>query len=527
MLGLADQVGGDVRRVGSVVGEDRDLGRAGLGVDADLTEQEPLGGDHVDVAGAGDQVDLLAAVEAVREPGDRLRAAHRVDLFDPEQRTHREHRRVRQAAELLLRRGGDRERRDAGDLRRYDVHHHAGRQRRTTARDVQPDALDRDEALRDPAAGRGLGGDVGGQLVLADLADPADRLLERAADLGVELLQGGLQGVGRDPDVLDPDMVELLAVLPDRLESTMTDVQADRSDDVESLLDVEHGSGDEGVHFGLEVGHLSGRHSAPQVDAANHGLSLVVTTRRPMRRIHKLAVTRRDPGVAWPRLNGMDSRLPLLTVETVIFPGLVLPIPVTDVQGRAVVRDLVENGGELVCGALAVRDGYELGERVFRSLYGTGCAATISEITLDAGRRRAGRDHADRQPAVQGGRAGRRRRLPGRGRRVAGRGTSATTPRVRRRSRSSASAGTPRPSPRSAGPACTSATLPDDPSTLSYLMSAAMTLLTPDRQKLLEATDTTTRLAQLVGLLDTELAAIAALPSLPRPPTSLVRHAPN
>ena len=46
-------------------------------------------------------------------------------------------------------------------------------------------------------------------------------------------------------------------------------------------------------------------------------------------------------------------------------------------------------------------------------------------------------------------------------------------------------------------------------------MSAAMTLLTPDRQKLLEATDTTSRLVQLVGLLDSELAAIKALPSLP------------
>ena len=35
VLGLADQVGGDVLGVGGVVGEDRDLGRAGLGVDAD------------------------------------------------------------------------------------------------------------------------------------------------------------------------------------------------------------------------------------------------------------------------------------------------------------------------------------------------------------------------------------------------------------------------------------------------------------------------------------------------------------
>jgi hypothetical protein len=42
-----------------------------------------------------------------------------------------------------------------------------------------------------------------------------------------------------------------------------------------------------------------------------------------------------------------------------------------------------------------------------------------------------------------------------------------------------------------------------------------MTLLTPDRQKLLEAPDTTSRLVQLVGLVDSELSAIAALPSLP------------
>src|SRR5690606_38441770 len=35
VLGLADQVGGDVDRVGGGVGQDRDLGGAGLAVDAD------------------------------------------------------------------------------------------------------------------------------------------------------------------------------------------------------------------------------------------------------------------------------------------------------------------------------------------------------------------------------------------------------------------------------------------------------------------------------------------------------------
>jgi len=55
-----------------------------------------------------------------------------------------------------------------------------------------------------------------------------------------------------------------------------------------------NGSGDEGVHFGLEVGHLSGRHSAPQVDAANHAVSLVVRARRPRAVSTSRAVTPRN-----------------------------------------------------------------------------------------------------------------------------------------------------------------------------------------------------------------------------------------
>ena len=54
VLGLADQVGGHVLGVGAVVGEDGDLGRAGLGVDADQALQDPLGGDDPDIARPGD-----------------------------------------------------------------------------------------------------------------------------------------------------------------------------------------------------------------------------------------------------------------------------------------------------------------------------------------------------------------------------------------------------------------------------------------------------------------------------------------
>ena len=210
----------------------------------------------------------------------------------------------------------------------------------------------------------------------------------------------------------------------------------------------------------------------------------------------------------------MDSRLPLLTVETVIFPGLVLPIPVTDVQGRSVIRDLVENGGELVCGAVAVRDGYELGDRVFRSLYGTGCAATISEISLDQS------DEGPVEVTLTGNRRFKVAELDSGGDYLVADvewldeepgddplGTAAVAVQRFRRYAEAVTG--------ISQPGLHIESLPDDPNTLSYLMSAAMTLVTPDRQKLLEAVDTTTRLAHLVGLLDTELSSITALPSLP------------
>ena len=105
VLGLADQVGGDVHRVGGVVGEDRDLGGAGLGVDADLRTADPLGRGDVDVARPGDHVDRreLGAVgvgAAVGQQRDGLRAADRPHLVDAEQRGGGQDGRVRQPAEL-------------------------------------------------------------------------------------------------------------------------------------------------------------------------------------------------------------------------------------------------------------------------------------------------------------------------------------------------------------------------------------------------------------------------------------------
>jgi Lon protease-like protein len=175
---------------------------------------------------------------------------------------------------------------------------------------------------------------------------------------------------------------------------------------------------------------------------------------------------------------------------------------------------------------VAVRDGYELGDRVFRSLYGTGCAATISEITLDAA------DDGPVEVTLTGNRRFKVAELDSGGDYLVADvewlpeavgddplGTAAVAIQRFRRY-AAVVTGISRPG-------LHIGSLPDDPNTLSYLIAAAMVLLTPDRQKLLESSDTTTRLAQLVGLLDTELSAIAVLPSLPAVEIAWADMAPN
>ena len=169
VLGLGDQVGRHERGVGGVVGQDPDLGRAGLGVDADDALEQPLGGHRVDRARPGDQVDLATRPGAVGEHRDGLGTADGVHLVDAEQRARGQDRRVREPAVVLLRRGGERDRRDAGDLRGHHVHHHGGHQRRDAAGHVEPDPLDRHLAVGDAGTVGEVGDDVVLELGLAGL----------------------------------------------------------------------------------------------------------------------------------------------------------------------------------------------------------------------------------------------------------------------------------------------------------------------------------------------------------------------
>jgi hypothetical protein len=266
VLGLADQVRGDVRRVGGVVGEDGDLGRPGLGVDADQAAQQPLGGRHIDVAGPGDHVHGLAGAGAVAEHRDGLRATDGVDLGDAEQRAGGQHTRVGQAPVVPLGRRGDGDGLDARDLRGDHVHHHAGQQRRQAAGHVEAHPANRPPALGDRAAGDHLGRHVGAALVGVHLPHPDDRLLEGRPQRRVAPGEGPVEGGLRDGEVLGVHAVEAGGDLPDRLRAPDAHVLTQRADRGHDRVDVGGGARQQAGEV-----TVSRQRGSAQVDAGEHG----------------------------------------------------------------------------------------------------------------------------------------------------------------------------------------------------------------------------------------------------------------
>ena len=269
VFGLADQVGGHMRRIGGVVGEDGDLGRPGLGVDADQRAADPLGGGDVDVARPGDHVDrrqlrAIGVGAAVGQQRHRLRAADRPHLVDAQQPGRGQDRRMRQAVEAGLRRAGHHQRVDTGGLRGHHVHHHAGRVDRIAAGHVEADPLDGDPPLGDRRARAERGGDVGAALVGVHGAGALDRHLQRVAHVGVQSGQRGLQRGGGHAHGRGAHAVERLAEFQRRLGPALGDGLHDRPDLRQHRLHV----GATARQGGPQPGSRQLR--APQVDAGHH-----------------------------------------------------------------------------------------------------------------------------------------------------------------------------------------------------------------------------------------------------------------
>ena len=285
VLGLADQIRGNMLGIGAVVGQHRNLGRPRLGVDTDHALQQALGGGDVDVARTGDQSDRFTdngagrrgavgagLAGAVGEHGDRLSASDGVDLVDTEELAGSQDGRGGVPGErpgvVPLRRAGDGNRGHTGNLRRDHVHDDTAGVDRDPPGDVEADPVNRQPPLDDGSAGSHLRGRVDPALVLVNDPHPTNGLGQRRPHVWVEPFQSGLQDLGRHPQVGRSDPVESLPQVAQRLGPTVAHVVTDRSNRSQRRLDVELGAGQR-LSKGASI-----ESTATQVDPGDHPSSL-------------------------------------------------------------------------------------------------------------------------------------------------------------------------------------------------------------------------------------------------------------
>lgn len=230
----------------------------------------------------------------------------------------------------------------------------------------------------------------------------------------------------------------------------------------------------------------------------------------------------------------MTTRLPLFPLNTVLYPGLVLPLHVFEERYRRLVEDLLEldSEGPRRFGVVGLRSGHEVAphgpdlpepgpatgfgsaEDPLAALFTVGCVAEVASVQkrddgsgfelVTSGTSRFTLGAVDTSGAYLVGEV---EELP----EVTGSGAQALVPGVtaafREYQKRLAAA-----RERTVAPG---QELPDDPKVLSYLVAAASVLDVSDKQALLAAPSAAVRLEEELGMLRREAAVIARLPSLP------------
>lgn len=226
----------------------------------------------------------------------------------------------------------------------------------------------------------------------------------------------------------------------------------------------------------------------------------------------------------------MSDGLPLFPLNTVLFPGVVMPLYIFEDRYCALVRDLLALPPEddRQFGVVAIKVGYEVGSRGVHTLQRTGCAALVTDVTphldgtyelLVVGRRRfrverldSGREYlrADVSWLSDSCEADSADDLCD---------VAATARHVFEEYRDIVK--------RLRGDDVLDGDTPTDPVDLCYTLAAALVLNLAERQQLLEAPDVMTRLRMGTALMRAELRAITALPSLPATSMARTQWSPN
>lgn len=218
------------------------------------------------------------------------------------------------------------------------------------------------------------------------------------------------------------------------------------------------------------------------------------------------------------------TTLPLFPLgQTVLFPGVVLPLHVFEERYRELVRTLVaqEDPGPRRFGVVAIRQGWEVGAEAAQALHDVGCAAELRRVSRHPdGRYDIVTVGSDRFRLLRVDRTSRPYLVgevewlpadppPGAEAAVLARAVGELF------SEYAGAAGALRPE--ESGPADPPPELPDDPGELSHLVASAAVLTLEDRQTLLEAPTTAARLRAELRLLKRETTMVRRLRALPVP----------
>jgi uncharacterized protein len=221
----------------------------------------------------------------------------------------------------------------------------------------------------------------------------------------------------------------------------------------------------------------------------------------------------------------MSDTLPMFPLNTVLFPGMSVPLQVFEDRYRALVHHLlrVEDPTERVFGSVGIREGYEVGEHGAQWLFRVGCRVKMTEVESHAdgtfelvavGLDRIELEHLDTSGAYPVGRVTSLAEHD-----VSVPDAVAETAQVTYEAYREALLRMDREPP--------SAELPQDPAYLSWALAALSPLTIGERQELLEAEDAEGRLRMVTDVLRGELRTMRVFPSLPATDIARTRWSPN
>ncbi len=216
----------------------------------------------------------------------------------------------------------------------------------------------------------------------------------------------------------------------------------------------------------------------------------------------------------------------MFALDTVLFPGLTLPLHVFEDRYTAMVRHLLDQSdlSQRRFGIVSIREGYDMGGHAMQSAHRVGCEAVLVEAEgypdgrFDievVGRRRLRLDEMDTTGPFMVGDVVFLDDPAGEGAEAVAVGALQAFEEYR-----SLLA-------RQRGDDVVIGELPTEPRALSYALAATVLLTGQDRQALLEAPDAETRLRLTTELIHAEMAAIRAIPSLPATEIARSRWSPN